>query len=154
MASGRLSSLLVQRQTSKMMGLSELEVLLFPAPGNCIGRLVYGEHFVVDHIFTSGFAPYGVTYGHVADGRGWVTLQRLSDNHVFAKPSLSPAAPSEASSDDELCVVCLEAPKDAGLLHGSTIHKCVCIGCANSLLKSQSSCPVCRSVVERVVSIF
>ncbi|KAL6746765.1 hypothetical protein V8C86DRAFT_1800522, partial [Haematococcus lacustris] len=56
-------------------------------------------------------------------------------------------------------VVCLDEPASVGLLHGSTVHQCVCVACAELLAEQPCgsagpACPVCRLPVERLLSVF
>jgi hypothetical protein len=66
----------------------------------------------------------------------------------------------DGGEDGRTCVVCLSEPRNAGLLHGSTVHRCVCRGCAHALLQAAGRgrraalCPVCRAPIERVLDIF
>lgn len=66
-----------------------------------------------------------------------------------------PAAPAPAAelSDDELCVICLSARREAGFLHGTTLHMCVCRDCCK-MVAPGANCPLCRAPVERVINVF
>lgn len=57
-------------------------------------------------------------------------------------------------ADDSACVVCMDAPRDTMLMHGATGHTCCCGDCAQILLASELSCPICRAPIERVVKNF
>lgn len=69
----------------------------------------------------------------------------------------SPSAPPmgahlEGVPDSELCVICLEAPQEAGFLHGSTVHRCCCRTCALQLKRNNTQhCPLCREPIDHVV---
>lgn len=69
----------------------------------------------------------------------------------------SPSAPPMGASldgvpDSELCVICLEAPQEAGFLHGSTVHRCCCRTCALQLKRNNTQlCPLCREPIDHVV---
>ena len=74
---------------------------------------------------------------------------KLSDD---AAPAASPAAPAVAVADDVpheddgLCVVCLDAPRDAPLPGCATSHVDVlCAGCAAALRARGAPCPLCRA---------
>ena len=67
-------------------------------------------------------------------------------------PPSNPAAASLPSGAD-LCVVCQDAPALVGFLHGSTVHRCVCAGCAERI-GAAGRCPVCRAQVEKVLHVF
>lgn len=64
------------------------------------------------------------------------------------------AAERRATLDDaELCIICLAAPKEVGLLHGDSVHRCVCKGCA-PYLGTGAPCPLCRQPVERLLGVY
>jgi hypothetical protein len=86
-----------------------------------------------------------------------------------SRPATTDAAAAEGDDDEDsrTCVVCLSEPRNAGLLHGSTVHKVCCRNCAIALMQAAASgrggrgggparalCPVCRAPVERVLDIF
>mmetsp|Transcript_2314 Transcript_2314/g.5167 ORF Transcript_2314/g.5167 Transcript_2314/m.5167 type:complete len:1020 (-) Transcript_2314:1623-4682(-) len=48
-----------------------------------------------------------------------------------------------------LCVICLDAPMEAALAHGDSIHVCVCRTCSQ-LLQEGDPCPMCREPVEKI----
>lgn len=56
-------------------------------------------------------------------------------------------------SDADLCVICLSAPREVGLLHGTSVHKCLCKDCA-PMVRVGTACPMCRQTVERVLGVF
>eukprot|EP00798_Chlamydomonas_sp_ICE-L_P023678 gene23678-9216_t len=64
-------------------------------------------------------------------------------------------APSEVTtpSEEDTCVICLEATSNTGLLHGGSMHKCVCTDCSRSI-SLQAPCPLCRAPVERIIAVF
>eukprot|EP00891_Asterochloris_glomerata_P007973 jgi/Astpho2/7973/Aster-x1472 len=64
----------------------------------------------------------------------------------------APAQRPDRRGQDERCCICLDQPATAGLLHGSSIHKCCCRRCAAQLkTRHHPTCPVCRQPIERVV---
>ena len=63
----------------------------------------------------------------------------------------------EDSEDDEtVCVICMDAPKEAAFLHleDDTAHTCCCMNCANEILNSTKKCPMCRKKVKQVIRNF
>ncbi len=66
--------------------------------------------------------------------------------------------PAVDKPDDDLegtCLICNERVRNAGLLHGDTVHTVTCIECADSLMKSENkTCPMCRQPIEKVVKTF
>ena len=67
--------------------------------------------------------------------------------------SLASLADSGAG-DENTCVICFENPTDATLVHGSSAHVCCCIGCAESLVQLDQSCPMCRKPIESVLRLY
>lgn len=59
----------------------------------------------------------------------------------------------KAKYDEQRCVICLESSRT--ILLQPCNHLCLCIGCSKEQLEiGESSCPVCREVVENFVKIF
>jgi len=57
--------------------------------------------------------------------------------------------------DNNLCVICLDKPKSCGFVHGTSIHRCVCQECAETVQKSGDGlCPICRQRIEHVITDF
>lgn len=52
------------------------------------------------------------------------------------------------------CVVCLEAPVDAALVHSGTAHRHFCFACASELKRRKQKCPICRKRIQAVVKVF
>ncbi|GFR40650.1 hypothetical protein Agub_g1235 [Astrephomene gubernaculifera] len=89
-------------------------------------------------------------------------------NIAFAGGNSSGAAPSPAvvpsfsssprvgDTDDRSCLVCLDAAREFGFLHGGMVHTGVCGECAE-LLRSRGpdlECIVCRQQVESMVGVY
>ncbi|KAK3736136.1 hypothetical protein QZH41_015532, partial [Actinostola sp. cb2023] len=88
-------------------------------------------------------------------------LERL--NHQFDEPKepvfftteKGKAVTNTESVDigDE-CIICLENPKNATLIHGDTGHLCCCWSCAQVLKKRGDTCPICRQHIDHVIKQF
>jgi rubrerythrin len=52
------------------------------------------------------------------------------------------------------CVICMDAPRDAVIVHGSDAHHVCCMSCAKTLIRSRQSCPVCQRNIEKVLNYF
>jgi len=52
------------------------------------------------------------------------------------------------------CVVCLDAERNAVLVHDSDAHHVVCMDCAEMLDNSEKPCPVCQRPIERILTYF
>mmetsp|Transcript_8973 Transcript_8973/g.19205 ORF Transcript_8973/g.19205 Transcript_8973/m.19205 type:complete len:546 (+) Transcript_8973:118-1755(+) len=72
--------------------------------------------------------------------------------HKDVAPS-APPAPAPADEDEALCVICLSAGREAGFLHGTTVHKCVCQDCSRKVSPG-TPCPLCRQPIERVLGVY
>lgn len=79
---------------------------------------------------------------------------------VEEKPATVPAVADngiddEDDDDDDTCVICLAAPKEAGFVHGDSVHRCVCKECAAEVMQQEPrSCPICRQKIETVLTGF
>jgi hypothetical protein len=60
---------------------------------------------------------------------------------------------AESLPEGELCVICLSSGREVGLLHGASVHMCVCKACA-PLLRPGQPCPMCRQPIERIIGVF
>ena len=78
------------------------------------------------------------------------------DEHtVDVGPPSNPGAGVEKVVDEELCVVCLDAPRNALLLHSGEVgHMCCCMDCAQILKARGDSCPLCRQHIDSVIRAF
>lgn len=57
--------------------------------------------------------------------------------------------------DDVLCVICLSAKKEAGFVHGNSVHRCCCVECARDIMEhGGKKCPICRQEIEHVIEHF
>lgn len=71
------------------------------------------------------------------------------------KPADLAAVADNDVDDDDTCVVCLAAPKEAGFVHGDSVHRCVCKECAAEVMRQEPrSCPICRQKIETVLTGF
>ncbi|XP_032239542.2 uncharacterized protein LOC5514038 isoform X2 [Nematostella vectensis] len=59
--------------------------------------------------------------------------------------------PTEDDEYAHLCIICLENPKNATLIHGDTGHLCCCWSCAQVLKRRCDPCPICRSRIDHVI---
>lgn len=50
----------------------------------------------------------------------------------------------------DMCVICLDAPRNCVIIHGDNGHNITCITCASKLKK----CPICRQRIENVIKMF
>ena len=58
------------------------------------------------------------------------------------------------AADELMCVICMDRPTDATLVHGASAHVCCCLECANSLYARDQSCPMCRKPIESVLRLY
>jgi hypothetical protein len=55
---------------------------------------------------------------------------------------------------NKLCVICMDASRNAVIAHGNTAHTVCCLPCANDLLTRAAPCPMCRQPIEHVLQNF
>ena len=79
------------------------------------------------------------------------SLSKLDSSTSLA--SMASAATDE-NADELTCVICMENPTDATLVHGSSAHVCCCLGCAENLQALEQSCPMCRKPIEAVLRLY
>ncbi|CAD7972359.1 unnamed protein product [Amoebophrya sp. A25] len=66
-------------------------------------------------------------------------------------PSLAASPPRQPLSEQELCIVCQEKPRNASFIHGSTAHIVCCYQCAMETMRRDGRCPMCRQRIDVVV---
>lgn len=69
-------------------------------------------------------------------------------------PSNSNNNNNEDLEDGNECVICMDKPKNATLIHGDCGHTVCCLECAKSLYANRGSCPMCRRPIEKVIQNF
>uniref|UniRef100_A0A6V4PQT7 RING-type domain-containing protein n=2 Tax=Prymnesium polylepis TaxID=72548 RepID=A0A6V4PQT7_9EUKA len=57
----------------------------------------------------------------------------------------------DASGADVTCCICMEAPRNASVVHGETAHICCCLECARTLKAKGHTCPICNDPIDAVV---
>ena len=60
----------------------------------------------------------------------------------------------ENTDDGDECIICLEMPKNATVIHGDTGHCCCCWACAQVLKRRGDPCPICRAHIDHVIRQF
>ncbi|XP_062512576.1 uncharacterized protein LOC134188420 [Corticium candelabrum] len=65
-----------------------------------------------------------------------------------------PGQPHPDGTDPTECVVCMDKPRNAGIIHGDTSHVVCCVDCARKLKTELLPCPICRKPIEKVVQQF
>jgi hypothetical protein len=70
-----------------------------------------------------------------------------------SNPEEAGAASNPEEADFNECAICMSHVSDAALLHGTSVHMCVCRSCAMHFAIG-TPCPMCRLPVERVVAVF
>lgn len=76
-------------------------------------------------------------------------------NEETPEKTKASSVPDDSDDDDKMCVVCLSAPREAGFVHGASVHRCVCKECANELMQQeQKNCPMCRQKIDTVITGF
>jgi len=64
----------------------------------------------------------------------------------------SQASHTRTEPSDDVCVVCFNRPRTVGFLHGDSLHRCVCQGCAQRIIENgKGNCPMCRKKIDQVI---
>ena len=61
-----------------------------------------------------------------------------------------PLEEEEEEDEDALCVICLEGPREALIVHADeakSSHRVLCLACAYRILEQGGSCPMCRKSI-------
>ena len=69
-------------------------------------------------------------------------------------PQVAGIMDQHRSALENKCVICLDKPRDASLIHGHTAHLVCCYECAIIQKATSNSCPVCRRRIQHVVKNF
>ena len=85
-------------------------------------------------------------------GIGRAAVPRIC-GHVFAPGDICWNC-RDCQVGDDTCVICMEAPTDATLVHGGSAHVCCCLSCAQNLQRLEQTCPMCRKPIEQVLQLF
>jgi hypothetical protein len=73
---------------------------------------------------------------------------------IIATPP-APPPEDERSSENSLCVICLDNPKTH--IFTGCFHKCLCAGCAEIMKKKEEEsrkCPICRNVSTDIAFVY
>jgi hypothetical protein len=82
--------------------------------------------------------------------------EQAAEETIRSIQHLIPPEPehSDDDKDDDLCLICMDQPKNASLIHGDSAHIICCIDCAKMIMKNKASCPVCRKDIQLVVKNY
>lgn len=76
-------------------------------------------------------------------------------SHIAAAEAAAENSQSAESAPPEntvpLCIVCLDSPVNATLVHGESGHSCCCLDCATEIKSRGMPCPVCRAPVDLAI---
>jgi len=86
----------------------------------------------------------------------------ITCNHMQS-PAITAATPAAGESadappannfDESTCVICMELPRNAMIVHEDTGHFCCCLACALREQQRGQPCPICRQPIEKVIRSF
>jgi len=66
----------------------------------------------------------------------------------------SPTPVEPAPSPEKTCIICMDQPINATIVHGTTAHVCACLNCAQLIYNLGKPCPMCRQKIDLVVTAF
>lgn len=102
----------------------------------------------------------GFSFNRRPQENPWITRDRLTPTSgAEASPSFvtekgNTVASPEDTDVNTKCIICMENPKNATLIHGDTGHCCCCWPCAQVLKQRGDPCPICRAPIEHVIRQF
>eukprot|EP00210_Caulerpa_lentillifera_P005933 g5672.t1 len=76
----------------------------------------------------------------------------LDSEESLGEDSIRVPSSTESHCSDSRCVVCLDAPRTVGFVHGNSMHVCVCEDCASHFSRIVDRCPICRQTIHHVVN--
>jgi Zinc finger, C3HC4 type (RING finger) len=74
--------------------------------------------------------------------------------HAVSRAVVKRIQSAAALTKDNECVICMDARKSVGFVHGRCIHMCACRQCANRWYTERGTCPVCNDPVTGILPIF
>ena len=102
----------------------------------------------------------GFTRRLAGSRRGEVRAEKVEQDPVPVVQAQVPVSPAPDSiprtpGTPHVCIICMERPRDALLLHaGDEGHTCTCFRCAQQLVDASMTCPICRQPILRVIKHF
>jgi hypothetical protein len=72
----------------------------------------------------------------------------VSDHDAEKFPTIS------AICKENACVICFDAPADAGFMHADLVHFGVCYACAQESLRCHGRCAVCNQSAQLAVRVY
>lgn len=115
-----------------------------------VSKLLFQSYLV--KVFSYGLALLTLKSLKASAYFALLTLKSLKNQLCKASAPRIRSRVTDTSSDALSCVICLEASRNASLIHGETAHLCCCLDCAK-VLKGKP-CPMCRETVETVLKTF
>eukprot|EP00798_Chlamydomonas_sp_ICE-L_P023664 gene23664-9196_t len=113
------------------------------------------EHLLTPDIERDG--SNGTIVGKGSFGTIYLATKQVTSEKYCIKvePRSEDVAPSQVttSSEENECVICMEAKSNTGFLHGDSMHKCVCTDCSKKV-PVEAPCPLCQVPVERIIAVF
>lgn len=55
---------------------------------------------------------------------------------------------------NNLCIICVNGPKDSAFVHSRTLHICCCYKCAIKVWNKKRRCPICNCKVKNVLKCY
>lgn len=90
----------------------------------------------------------------------WIHTQNAPTLIPTKQPPVTSALPPEVTrtsaipvEDNNVCVICLDAPSIVGLTHNDSTHLCLCLECSK-LFKKGDKCPKCRAKIEIITRVY
>ena len=93
-------------------------------------------------------------YKYYKKWKEWKASQRSRDTlrTIIEDRGRNSDQPSSPMSEHQNCVVCLGQQREVILLDCG--HVCVCADCAQEIMRTNPTCPVCRAYIERVAPAY
>lgn len=81
-----------------------------------------------------------------AEGEGLKTSKSMLEQYAEQK--------EEEDRMNNLCIICVNAPKDSAFVHTRTVHISCCYRCAIKVWNKKKRCPICNCKVKNVLKCY
>ena len=114
------------------------------------------------HSLTIHFLFFEALSSRQPEENPWVTRDRVttaeSESNAACMALITEKGKAlafpEDTDDNSKCIICMEQPKNATIIHGDTGHCCCCLQCAQVLKLRGDPCPICRAPIDHVIRQF
>lgn len=124
--------------------------------------LLVSNHFLCFFLPQLIFFFFEALFSRQPEENPWLTRDRVttaeSESNATSMALITEKGKAlafpEDTDDNSKCIICMEQPKNATIIHGDTGHCCCCLQCAQVLKLRGDPCPICRAPIDHVIRQF